>query len=379
MTESDSTTTTSQPPIQRRARLTGFPGENQGVIPVLHYTDTGTKAHLNAHGPAGLPGMYTVEFVLAKPDARNAPENEFRFADQRRGDSHLAIAKPAVIIDIDPTEVLLHFQSPSSPALVFHGFPNDAGYLAKLKSDPFHASNRGEAEKIASTAMRSLLSNLSAQLDIPPIIELVEVIELATGTKGITFTAPFQVTGLAVNAREHPNDRELRHTMALYREALNSNTPIYRFLCFYKIIETSINRWNRLDPQQKISLGPQRKGERIPAGASRVEMEQWLAALFHVNRNWDEGILGEIFIPEVRGKKITNIFENQLREIRHKVAHGSLDSGDFLLLDESEDRELVVKWLPFLRCAARRRMKNDFDTFLRYLGEDGVVVADPGE
>ena len=38
-----------------------------------------------------------------------------------------------------------------------------------------------------------------------------------------------------------------------------------------------------------------------------------------------------------------------------------------------------VKWLPFLRCAARRRMKNDFDTFLRYLGEDGVVVSDPDE
>jgi hypothetical protein len=66
--------------------------------------------------------MYTVEFVLAKPDVRNAPENELRFADQRRGDSHLAVAKPAVI-DIDPTELLLHFQSPSGPALVFHGSP----------------------------------------------------------------------------------------------------------------------------------------------------------------------------------------------------------------------------------------------------------------
>jgi hypothetical protein len=96
MTEPDSTTTTGQPPIQRRARLTGFPGENQGIIAVFHYIDTGKKAHLNAHGPAGLPGMYTVEFVLAKPDVRNAPENEFCFADQRRGDSHLAIAEPAV-------------------------------------------------------------------------------------------------------------------------------------------------------------------------------------------------------------------------------------------------------------------------------------------
>ena len=246
---------------------------------------------------------------------------------------------------------------PSSPTLIFYGFPNDAGCLAKLKSDPFQASNRGKAEKIASTAMRSLLSNLSAQLDIPLIIELVQVTELATGSKGITFRAPFPITGLAVNATENPNDRELRHTMALYREALNSNTPIYRFLCFYKIIETSINRWNRLDPQQKKLLAPQRKGERIPAGVSRVEMEQWLAALFHVNRNWDDGILGEIFIPEVRGKKITDIFENQLREIRHKVAHGSLDSGDFLLLDEAEDLQLVVKWLPFLQCG--RTMKDE--------------------
>jgi hypothetical protein len=162
MTGSNSTTPTSQPPIQRRARLTGFPGENQGVIAALHYIETGPKAHLNAHGPTGLPGMYTVEFVLARPDARNAPENEFRFADQRRGDSHLAITKPAVVIDIDPTELLLHFQSPLRPALKFHGFPNDAGYLAKLKSDPFQAPNRGGAEKNASTAMRSLLSNLSA-------------------------------------------------------------------------------------------------------------------------------------------------------------------------------------------------------------------------
>jgi hypothetical protein len=371
MTESDSTATMGQAPTPKRPRLAGFPGENQGIIPVLHYT--GTKSHLNAHGPAGKPGMYMVEFVLAKPDARNAPENEFRFADQRRGDSHLAITKPAVKIDIDPTEVLLSFTSPSSPSLAFHGYPNDAGYLAKLKSDPFHAANRGEAERVASTGIRSLLSNLSAQLDIPLIIELVEVTELATNNRGIIFTAPFPVTGMAVSAKENPDDRELRHTMALYREALNSNTPIYRFLCFYKIIETSVNRWKRLDVQQQTILGPQRKGERIPTGTLRTEMEQWLAALFHVNRNWDDGILREIFIPEVRGKKITNIFENHLRELRHKVAHGSLDSGDFLLLDESNDRTLVIKWLPFLRCAARRRMKNDFDDFLRYLGEDGVV------
>jgi hypothetical protein len=315
--------------------------------------------------------LYTVEFVLAKPNSRNSPENEIKFADALRGDSHLAIAKPAVMIDIDPDEVLMSFMSPTQ-SFKFHGHPNDTGYLAKLISDPFYALSRSAAEKVASTSMRSLLSNLSAQLDIPLIIELIEVTEVATNARGISFTAPFPVTAMAVSAEESAEDPELRHTMALYREALNSNTPIYRFLCFYKIIETSRNRWNRLDSNQKAALGPLRKGERIPT-RQKVEMDKWLKAIFHVNRDWDDQILQGIFIPEVLGKKINDIFDNQLRPLRHKVAHGSLDSGEFLLLDESEDRELVLKWLPFLRCAARRVMKNDFEGFLRFLDENGTV------
>jgi hypothetical protein len=341
---------TTSPARKPRVKLTGFPGENTGLVAVPHYI--GDKAHLNASGPTGVPGLYTVGFVLAKPNARNSPENQIEFADALRGDSHLAIARPAVLIDIDPDEVLLSFMSPTQ-SFNFHGYPNDAGYLAKLISDPFYAVSRSAAEKVASTAMRSLLSNLSAQLDIPLIIELVEVTEVATNARGISFTAPFPVTTMAVSAKESPEDPELRHTMALYREALNSNTPIYRFLCFYKIIETSRNRWDRLDSNQKAVLGPLRKGERIPTQI-KAEMETWLAALFHVNRDWDDQVLQEIFITEVLGKRINDIYDNQLRPLRHKVAHGSLDSGEFLLLDESEDRELVLRWLPFLRCAARR-------------------------
>src|ERR1700734_884048 len=70
----------------------------------------------------------------------------------------------------------------------------------------------------------------------------------------------------------------------------------------------------------------------------------------------DDGILGEIFIPEVRGKKITNICENQLREIRHKVAHGSLDSGDFLLLvfPDNQSRSWRSKRAPRTSANARR-------------------------
>ncbi len=128
----------SQAPIVGKpgSRLTGFHGENTGLIAVPHYI--GDKAYLNANGPNGAPGLYTVSFVLAKPNSRNSSETEIKFADDLKGDSHLAIAKPAVKIDIDPDQVLLSFKS-ATASFLFRGFPNEAGYLAKLISDPFFA------------------------------------------------------------------------------------------------------------------------------------------------------------------------------------------------------------------------------------------------
>jgi hypothetical protein len=42
-------------PMKTRGKLIGFPGENQGLVAVPHYT--GSKAHLNANGPEGTPGF----------------------------------------------------------------------------------------------------------------------------------------------------------------------------------------------------------------------------------------------------------------------------------------------------------------------------------
>ena len=357
----------------KKRKLIGFPGEVQGIVAVPHYT--GDKAHLNAHGPNGAPGLYSVALVIARPNSRNSPEHEIKFANDLQGDSHLAIAKPAVIIDIDPDQVLMSYQT-AAGSFLFRGYPNKEGYLGKLVSDPFHATDRIAAQRHASTAIQGLLSNLSSQLDIPLIIETVEVTELATQSKGVFFVAPFPPTSMAVRGSGSFNDREFEHAVALYREAINSNTPIYRFLCFYKILELSRKRRERLGRKHKASLKQPRPGEQIPL-RDKQAMEDWLNALFYVNRDWDEGIFDQVFIPEALGKKINNLFDNQLRPIRDRVAHGILDSGDFLLLDKQEDRELVSKWLPLLRCMARRVMKNDFNDYLEYLNEDGSITEPP--
>jgi hypothetical protein len=356
-------------PYKSGLRLVGFAGEGTGILAVPHYL--GDKAYLNANGPNGAPGQYVASFVLARPNSRNSPESEIKFASDLRGDSHLAIAKPAINLKIDPDQVLLSFKSATAEFL-FRGFPNDSGYLAKLTSDPFYAGDRVSAEGAARTAIHSLLSNLSAQLDIPLIIELAEVVEVTTQSRGISFTAPFPATPMAVKGTGEMKDPEFEHAMALYREALNSNTEIYRFLCFYKILETSRKRRERLGRKHRAALKPIREGEQIPL-RTNSDMQKWMKALFHLNRDWDDGVLEQIFIPEVLGKKINSIFDTQLRPIRDKIAHGILDSGEMLLLDKTEDRRMVSKWLPFLRCAARRVMKNDFKDYLDFIGEDGTV------
>jgi hypothetical protein len=360
-------------PSGKKRNLIGFPGEGQGILAVPHYT--GDKAHLNAHGPNGVPGLYSVAFVLARPNSRNLPENEIKFANDLEGDSHLAIAKPAVIIDNDPDQVLMSYQT-SAGSFLFRGYPNKAGYLGKLVADPFHATDRLAAQRHASTAIYGLLSNLSSQLDTPLIIEVVEVTELTTQAKGVSFVAPFAATSMAVRGSGTFDDRQFEHAVAIYREAINSNTPIYRFLCFYKILELSRKRRKRLGIKYKASLKQPRPGEQIPLRDKKA-MEDWLNAIFYANRDWDDGIFDQIFIPAALGKKINNLFDNELRLIRDRIAHGILDDGDFLLLDSQEDRELVSKWLPLLRCMARRVMKNDFKDYLEYLNEDGSITEPP--
>ncbi len=360
----------SFPVATKQRRLFAFPGERQGIVAAPHYT--GDKAYLNAHGPNGGPGLYAVTFILARPNSRNSPEDEIKFAADLQGDSHLAIAKPAVIIDIDPDQVLMSYKAPAG-SLLFRGYPNKDGYLGKLISDPFFAADRSAAERVATTAVQGLLSNLSSQLDIPLIIDIVEVAELSTQAKGVSFFTPFPPASMAVKGEGTFDDPEFEHVVALYREAINSNTPIYRFLCFYKILELSRKRRERFGRKHKASFKQPRPGEQIPLRETNA-MEEWLNALFYVNRDWDQGIFDQVFRPEALGKKINNLFDNQLRPIRDKIAHGILDSGEFLLLDKQEDLELVGKWLPLMRCLARRVMKNDFKEYLEFLNEDGSVV-----
>jgi hypothetical protein len=144
----------------------GLPGNTMHLVAVGR-SRKNPDASCNAAHPAGSPGQYRVTCVLSRPGFPIEPEYKYSFSDLVKGDSHLAITKPAFTnrqgdfdrIRIDGVSPDGHFR--------FTGFPNEKGFLGKIESDPFHADGFNDAEQKAYHALGRLLSYWSAELDIP--------------------------------------------------------------------------------------------------------------------------------------------------------------------------------------------------------------------
>jgi hypothetical protein len=355
-------------PVKINLKRVGFPGEPYSMVLTNVFKDP--DSHLNRFPPSGLPGDYQVIFVLGRPGVRVFPENEIKFAEFMRGDSHLAILPPAFPAPIDAAKIRIEVKV-EGESFAFEGLANEEGFLAKLKTHPFHAQNRNDAELRSTRVVQTVLSEYSASLDIPIQVDLIEVTEIATSNKSLTLTALFRTGGSTAPIKAF--DPEFANLAALYREALISNTPAYRYLCFYKILEASRKRRELLGRKLKKQYRPVREGEVIPA--SHAEQISWLKAIFIGPQDWDQLTLNQIFPPEARGKKLTALFDSELRPLRDRIAHGILDSGKYLHVDDLVAIREITKWLPLVRCAARRTLKNDFpEHYLPYLNEDGSIT-----
>jgi hypothetical protein len=169
-------------------------------------------------------------------------------------------------------------------------------------------------------------------------------------------------------------DSEFAHYASLYREGLNSNSTVYRFLCLFKIIEGIRFRRARLGREaagRKEAFS--RPVEVIPDDPK--EFVPWLNAIFPIRRDWDQLTLGTIFVHDAVGKRFAQLISAELNPLRDKVAHAILKSGEIALsADELLHVQQVNRWLPVTRCMVRRMLKNEFPVqFLSYLKEDGTI------
>lgn len=328
----------------------------------------------------GAEGWYRVTFVLVRPGYNLVSENRYSFASGLRGNSHLAITKPAFTPPDNPdADRILIYSRTKDGEFRFKGYPNAEGFLGKVESFEFKARSRDDAKKKAYRALTPSLSNWSIHLDIPLEVYQIDTLELATGSKQMSMTNPYWEAPFAVapSAEMKP---EFRGYAALYREALGSNTPVYRFLCFYKIVEGIQDRRRRLATEARLAQRePARYKEFLPSAQDEIRV--WLNAIFPVRRNWDAMTLDTAVPPDVRGKRFSAVIHNTLRPLRVDIAHAlSSASGELTLsADELLHVQRVNMWLSMTKCIVRRMLKNEFPTeFLSYLNEDGTFKAVSG-
>jgi len=331
-------------------KLGGLAGEHQYITIVPGYDDP--KDPRNAVPPAGQAGPYRVVFTLARRGFPLLPEDQFSMAGALEGDSH-------ILLDSEGIGIAVNAKLPSGLNLRFHGLKNPRGCLGKVEVDLERAEHVTDAEDQAYRAIAPMLGSWSLQLDIPIQIYQVDVLEIGTGVARISMTTPFRETLLTV-----PPEEWLRPVLAmygsLYREALNSTSTVYRFLCFFKIIESLYRRRDRLT-QEAQQKGKQLRYPREAIPSQADDFLPWLHSVFPAGHEWDDLDLRMIFRPEALGKKIRTLYKGELRVVRNSIAHALLEGGELVASpDDAIPHAEVDKWLPLAKCIVRHLLKTEF-------------------
>jgi hypothetical protein len=354
-------------PVSGQVPIINFRGENGRITMVPIFPDGDPR---NISDPKGLPGKYTVTFLLSRPSHVVVPEMEHKWSDSVRGDSHVAITRPAITPANAPDASAIKIRGwfDNGFFIEFTGLPNEKGYLGQIRSEPFDAENFYDAEQKVTPPLLKILSNWSVHLDIPVYVIQTEAVEIRTGAHSArVFIAPAEARFAVKSELLMKPGSEFVHYASLYREALNSSSPAYRFLCLFKIIEGIIARRNRL-AAEAVSVGkkPRSLVERVPSDEN--VFQKWLDAVYHV-REWHQLALNQALPLDIRGKKFNAIIDSDLRPLRNEIAHAIMDSGELgMSADDLIQVEKVDRWLPVTRTIVRRMWKNDFrNEFLSHL------------
>lgn len=321
----------------------------------------------------GAAGVYKVVLTLSRPGYPLKPEGQYSGFQGLEGDSHLAIARPAFSRSPDDDIVRIVLQSQTEAGyLELYGSPNSRGFLAQVTVESIPATDAQDARVKVMRAFASSASNISIQLDIPLTVYQADMVELATGNHFMSIVSPYPPVPPHIGPVANLS-KEFRSYISFYREALNSNTAVFQFLCYFKIIEGIQERRKRLIAEAKAAGLPINAVRQI-VPAQEAEFTPWLMAVYPIAANWDFITLNSIFVTEARGKKFNRVIDDYLRPIRVRIAHAVLDSGESTIsADEDLDIQQVYKWVSLTKSIARHMLKSDFPAeFLPYYKPDGA-------
>jgi len=273
------------------------------------------------------------------------------------GDSYIHFTKHKnERTDLDADEMIV-FYAHGNQRIELRGTANPDGRLSKIIVETPAASFM-EAENIAFGAASPFLSSLAFDLDVPLRVAQMDVTQLSTKNSSMTYICPY--SDVVPAAGEFNNGPYVQSLLSLYREGINSQSPNYQYLCWYKIVE-GINAKREEETTKLKAALPLKYPERLEK--TKVEQRKRLEEAFRFIKAsgasdpaWDD------LVPdEVLDWKFNRVRQQKLEPLRNKIAHMiSEPSGDLSLSPDSRDtvRE-VTKWISLLRFIARVMTMNE--------------------
>src|ERR1700682_2891568 len=339
---------------------------------------TQTARSVRAELPLGLPGQYMffrfepifpdgdprcgkppigpfdITYTLARPGHLPSPDSNLQPEENHEGDSHLAIARPAIPHDAKYYRIE---SIVNGKLLRADGIPNKRGFLGKIRITGVDAPDAYAAEELTYGLVSPPLSHIAMKLDIPLFLWQVDIRDVPTGNYYMRYAAPHQ-PGRMANV-EALYDPEAAAILSIYREALNSNTPVFQFLCYYKIIERLLQRRGELSVKEKAA-GGQPTHAKLLVPLEPKELREWLASVWPSGIAWSEQQIDEAIRKECRGRSVSDIRDRNLQPLRDSVAHDLFEAGSISYsIDDPESVKRINKWLSTAKTLARFIMNTD--------------------
>jgi len=180
-------------------------------------------------------------------------------------------------------------------------------------------------------AVSPFIDFLSYKANVPIFVPLVVCDDERNHLQSINYVGPHP--SVTVQPHQTELNRGLIPIYALYREAKNSISPFYKFLCYFKILEGIYKH-----------LRPETFSEARTRGLSIPKQKEMVPAVDELGTS----------AQKLVGKPIKEVFDNRFTpEFRDKIAHYIMNDGDILNVSSYDASAEFSNELGFIEACVR--------------------------
>lgn len=219
---------------------------------------------------------------------------------------------------------------------IIFGLKNDLNEIYAFEGE-IKATAYFEAFKIFNKSLLPFIDYLSYFSNTPIVISRISCLDIINQIRTISYLVPYN--NVIVNQHYGKVYEDLIPIFVLYREAKNNQSPFYKFLCYYKILE---GIFKSIRPALMFKKKSERK--------TIVRLEENVPYHPEISYKHKEQI----------GKKIQSAFNDFFAdEFRNVVAHFILKDGRFLNVSEYQTNEDFDKAVLLLELCVRKVLDNE--------------------